>query len=150
MEAPQDIYIESIMIFNKLYRLFLQTIKTYLLHAHKTDINPTQALIVYHIGPRTIKASEVISHEFYHGSNPSYNIRHMISSRYISTSSSIRDRRVLFLTLSEKGKNLYDELSLFFQAHYEQLEQQGVGPLQWQKLHSYGQQLMTFWSSLLS
>lgn len=120
------LYIESAMLLKRVHRIFLLNIKMFLSHWAYHEINPTQALIIYHIGPHLIKASEIIAHYFYDGANPSYNIKKIVQEKYVISRTSAQDRRVILLSLSSKGKNLYQIMEDFFTQQQNDLKKQGV------------------------
>jgi DNA-binding MarR family transcriptional regulator len=69
-----------------------------------------QALILINIGHNTLTIGELTSKGYYSGSNSSYNVRKMTIGGYISHQPSEHDKRACYITLSEKGKNLYNKL----------------------------------------
>lgn len=120
------LYIESAMLLKRVHRIFLLNIKMFLNQGAYHEINPTQALIIYHIGPHLINASEIMNHYFYEGANPSYNIKKIVQEKYVLSRISEQDRRVILLSLSAKGKILYQSMERFFSHQQNELRKQGV------------------------
>jgi DNA-binding MarR family transcriptional regulator len=109
------------------------------------NVNPTQALIIYHIGPKTIKATELVSQEFYNGSNASYNIRQMMDYQYLSSYPCHNDGRVVFLSLTTKGLEMYSFMASLFTTHQNQMAVSGIDQKCWDQISVYTSQVMRFW-----
>ncbi|CAO5682597.1 MAG: hypothetical protein HEEMFOPI_00743 [Holosporales bacterium] len=110
-------YFESVVMVEKLYRLFLEVIKKELEKENIHDINNVQAIVLYHIGTGQITVGELTNRGYYLGSNVSYNLRKMVNFGYVKQTPSEHDRRAIFIRLSEKGLNLHKILDKIFEKH---------------------------------
>lgn len=135
-------YVQSVTLLGTLHRFFLSNIQIFLEEFHQSDLNATQALILYHIGKNTFKVNDIVKNHFYEGSNPSYNLKKMLLADYLKTSPSSHDRRVLFVALSDKGMALYESMDGFFHAQEKDLTHRGFSHERWRKWFDEGQNLM--------
>ena len=138
----KNMYVQSISILGSLHRFFLDHIQVFLEEGQQCDLNATQALIVYHIGKNMFKVNEIVKYHFYEGSNPSYNLKKMLSAKYLKTSSSQHDRRVLLVALSDKGVQLHQAMEQFFQKQERALQQQGFSSERWKLWVDEGKNLV--------
>ncbi len=138
----KNMYVQSISILGSLHRFFLDHIQVFLEECQHCDLNATQALIVYHIGKNMFKVNEIVKYHFYEGSNPSYNLKKMLSAKYLKTSSSQHDRRVLLVALSDKGVQLHQAMDRFFQKQEHSLEQMGFSSERWKNWVDEGKNLV--------
>ncbi len=139
------LYIDALKSLDKVYRCFLKNLKLHLSANGYKHINPTQALILYHIGPRTIKATELVSQEFYSGSNASYNIRQMIDHQYLISYPCDNDGRVVFLSVTSKGLEVCSFMTSLFTTHQDQLALCGIHKECWDQILAYASQILRFW-----
>ena len=137
----KNMYVQSITVLGSLHRFFLDHIQLFLEESRQCDLNATQALIVYHIGKKVFKVNEIVKYHFYEGSNPSYNLKKMLSANYLKTSPSAHDRRVLLVALSEKGELLHQAMDLFFQKQEQALNQMGFSLDRWKQWMDEGKSL---------
>jgi DNA-binding MarR family transcriptional regulator len=138
----KNMYVQSISILGSLHRFFLDHIQIFLEECQQCDLNATQALIVYHIGKNMFKVNEIVKYHFYEGSNPSYNLKKMLSAKYLKTSSSQHDRRVLLVALSDKGAALHQAMEQFFQKQEHNLQQMGFSSERWKNWVDEGKNLV--------
>jgi DNA-binding MarR family transcriptional regulator len=138
----KNMYVQSITLLGTLHRFFLENIQIFLEEFHQSDLNATQALIIYHIGKNIFKVNEIVKNHFYEGSNPSYNLKKMLSAQYLTTSPSAHDRRVLFVALSDKGTLLYQSMDLFFQRQEQTLNGAGFSCERWRRWFEEGRYLV--------
>lgn len=131
------LYVENVMHFDKLYRLFLSHLKKWLSQASIRDITPAQVMILFHIEDHTLKVTDILSHHFYFASNPAYNLKKMAENGYIQTASSPEDKRLLLISLTPKGKTLHTELQRFFSYQIAQLETSGFAVSHFQEQRIY-------------
>jgi DNA-binding MarR family transcriptional regulator len=88
------------------------------------------------------KVNEIVKYHFYEGSNPSYNLKKMLSAKYLKTSSSQHDRRVLLVALSDKGAQLHQAMEQFFQKQELNLQEMGFSSERWKKWVDEGKNLV--------
>jgi DNA-binding MarR family transcriptional regulator len=117
----KDKYFESVVMVERLYRLFLDVIKKELEKENIHDINNVQAIVLYHIGTGQITVGELTNRGYYLGSNVSYNLRKMVNFGYVDQIPSPHDKRAVFIKLSEKGLKLHNILDVVFERHANQL-----------------------------
>lgn len=115
-------YLESIILIERLHRLFLDVVKIELEGQGISDINNVQALILYNIGDGELTVGELTSRGYYLGSNVSYNVKKMVENGYLSQERSAHDRRSIKVKLSSKGLKLRDKISAMYQRHIKALE----------------------------
>lgn len=146
----KEAYFESVVMIERLHRLFLEVIKAELERIGMRDINNVQALVLYNIGDEQVTVGELTNRGYYLGSNVSYNLRKMVQNEYLIQEPSPHDRRSSHVKLSPKGTDLYQKLDKILSQHVQYLErgQRGDENL----LTSLGktlQSLESFWNGLL-
>jgi DNA-binding MarR family transcriptional regulator len=112
-------YVQSIMLADRVYRLFLENVKYELHNLNIRDLTHTQALILYNIGYDTVAINELTYRKYYLGSNVTYNLKKMIEAGYIKHDRSTFDKRSLYVSLSERGLKLYSDLEQAFQKYLQ-------------------------------
>ncbi|BDB95953.1 MarR family winged helix-turn-helix transcriptional regulator [Candidatus Hydrogenosomobacter endosymbioticus] len=118
---------DSVMLFDRLHRLFLASIKKELSARNISDITPLQAIILYYINKKTVKISEISSNKFYLGSNVSYNVRKMLNNGYIKGRCAEEDRRVVHVALSQKGEKFKKQMDEIMENYASMFEKNGLG-----------------------
>ena len=146
----KEAYFESVIMIERLHRLFLEVIKTELDRMSMRDINNVQALVLYNIGDEQVTVGELTNRGYYLGSNVSYNLRKMVQNDYLIQEPSPHDRRSSHVKLSPKGMDLYQKIDKTLSQHVQYLErnQKGEGSL----LNDLGttlKSLESFWNGLL-
>src|SRR5579863_9974425 len=107
MEVPlKEIYIESILLIERLHRRFLDVIKTELERLKAEDINNVQTMILYNISNEQLTIGELTNRGYYLGSNVSYNVKKLVENEYLLQERAPHDKRSTRIKLSEKGLNL--------------------------------------------
>ena len=115
-------YYESIQMIERLHRYFLDVVKIEIDRKNIEDINNVQAMILYNIGHENMTVGELTLRGYYLGSNVSYNVKKMSENGYIVQERSVHDKRSIKVSLSDKGKELYELLSAMFARHEAKLE----------------------------
>ena len=141
----KNMYVNNILIVSTIQRVFMKNIQFFLSQGGVSGVNPTQALIIYHIGKNRVKVNEIIKNHFYEGSNPSYNLKKMLEADYLKKTPSLNDRRVLWVSLSEKGGMLHQEMEDFFQKQMHIFYQMGFSEQRWGQWLDEGQHLAQAW-----
>jgi DNA-binding MarR family transcriptional regulator len=100
-------YVQTVGLFERLHRRFLDVIRTELERLHIGDINNVQALILFNIGDREYTVSEIMQRGHYLGTNVTYNLAKLSASGYLIKMPSAHDRRSVHVRLSEKGVLLW-------------------------------------------
>ena len=106
----KEAYFESIVMVERVHRLFLEVINIELEKQGTHDINNVQALILYNIGEGQLSVGELTNRGYYLGSNVSYNLRKMVQYGYVEQIQSLHDKRSSFVKLSNKGVILFKAL----------------------------------------
>ena len=145
----KESYFKSVVMVERLHRLFLEVIGVELERIQVRDINSVQSLLLYHIGREQVSVGELTGRGYYLGSNVSYNLSKMIKNEYLVHERSDHDRRISNVRLSEKGLALYTKLDELFKKHEKELERNGIDSNQLNNLVSLFNSLEGFWKSLL-
>ncbi len=119
-------YYDSIVMFEKLHRMFLDVLKYELNKLGLKDINNVQALIVYKIGKQKLSVGELTSYGCYLGSNISYNLRKIVENGYVVQAPSKHDRRSSEVQLTEKGMKMYETLGVYFEKHSNKINKNNL------------------------
>ena len=121
-------YYESIQMIERLHRYFLDVVKIEIDRKGIEDINNVQAMILYNIGHENMTVGELTLRGYYLGSNVSYNVKKMSENGYIEQERSVHDKRSIKVSLSDKGKELYEVLNTMFTRHESKLEGTKLSP----------------------
>ncbi|AWK90097.1 MarR family winged helix-turn-helix transcriptional regulator [Azospirillum thermophilum] len=101
--ATPAVYTDLGRIMESITRRFLDVLRMELARVGVTDLSPTQALMLLHIGGEELSVRDLLERGYYLGSNASYNLKHLTEAGYVDRSASQRDRRTARLRLSERG-----------------------------------------------
>lgn len=116
-------YFESVVMVERLYRLFLDVIKKELEQKNLHDISNVQSIVIYHIGKGQVTVGELTNRGYYMGSNVSYNLRKMVSFGYVEQIPSPHDKRASFIKLTSKGLEVHALLDDVFEKHAKNLKE---------------------------
>jgi len=86
-------YYRTIVMIERLHRLFLDDLKRELIRMRVYDINNVQCLLLYNIGDNEVNVGDLTHRGYYLGSNVSYNLRKLVENGYLSQKPSRNDRR---------------------------------------------------------
>lgn len=101
--AAPAVYTDLGRVMESITRRFLDVLRMELARIGVTDLSPTQALMLLHIGNEELSVRDLLERGYYLGSNASYNLKHLVEAGYVDRSPSQRDRRAARLKLSERG-----------------------------------------------
>lgn len=146
----KDIYFDSIVLIERLHRLFLEVIKAELDRLKIQDINNVQCFILYNIGESRLTVGEITNRGYYLGSNVTYNLKKMVENGYLVQEQSLHDRRSSHIQLSDKGLKLYKEFEGLFAKHSENICHNGIKENQLSELLTLLSKLESFWSFLIT
>jgi DNA-binding MarR family transcriptional regulator len=146
----KEAYFESVVMIERLHRLFLEVIKIELDRMGTRDINNVQALVLYNIGKGQLTVGELTNRGYYLGSNVSYNLRKMVQNAYVEQIPSPHDRRSSHVKLSEKGLGLYAKLDELLSHHSVAMADDKVERNDIVSLCDTLHKLESFWTSLLT
>src|SRR6185312_202173 len=91
-EAIRSLYMEPLQLVERLHRRLLDVIKDEFDRNGRSDINATQALLLFNIGNSELTAGELRSRGYYLGSNVSYNLKKLVETGFIHHERSSTDR----------------------------------------------------------
>jgi len=143
-------YFKSVVMIERLHRLFLEVVKIELERMKIRDINNVQCLVLYNIGRGQVTVGELTNRGYYLGSNVSYNLRKMVQNGYLVQEPSAHDRRSSHVKLSDKGLKLHDKLDDLFTMHAKALSHEGIDASKSNQLDTMLNSLESFWTSLLT
>lgn len=118
----KPVYIETILLIERLHRRFLDVVKTELDRHHIDDINNVQTLILYNISGEQLTVGELTNRGYYLGSNVSYNVKKLVENGYLVQEKSPHDKRSTRVRLSEKGLDLCAKIDELYERHIEELK----------------------------
>lgn len=110
-------YVQTLGLFERLHRRFLDVVKIELDRLHIKDINNVQALILFNIGESEYTVSEITQRGHYLGTNVTYNLMKLSKYGYLMKIPSPHDRRSIRVRLSEKGSALWKSIDAACDAH---------------------------------
>jgi DNA-binding MarR family transcriptional regulator len=145
----KDSYFKSVVMIERLHRLFLDVVRTELDKLDIRDINNVQCLVLYNIGKGQVTVGELTNRGYYLGSNVSYNLRKMVQNGYLVQEPSAHDRRSSHVRLSAKGTDLHNKLDGIFKMHANSLKTFGIEDEHVSLLDETLHRLETFWTSLM-
>lgn len=145
----KDSYFQSVVMIERLHRLFLEVVKVELDRLDIRDINNVQCLVLYNIGKGQVTVGELTNRGYYLGSNVSYNLRKMVQNAYLIQEPSEHDKRSSHVRLSNKGLELYNRLDDILADHAKALDKAEISTDKMEILGDTLHKLEGFWSSLL-
>ncbi len=145
----KESYFESVVMIERLHRLFLEVIKGELDRLGTRDINNVQVLILYNIGDNQLTVGELTNRGYYLGSNVSYNLRKMVQNKYVEQIPSPHDRRSSHVKLSAKGLALYKKFDEILTGHTTKLASEVADEVSFGKFRDILRKIETFWTGML-
>lgn len=123
----KQIYLESILLIERLHRRFLDVVKSELDRLKVEDINNVQTLILYNIGGDQLTVGELTNRGYYLGTNVSYNVKHLVSTGYLIQEKAPHDKRSTRVKLSEKGVALVQKMDALIERNVTDLDKRHPG-----------------------
>jgi DNA-binding MarR family transcriptional regulator len=123
----KQVYLDTILLIERLHRQFLEVVKVELDRLGIEDINNVQALILSHIGEEELTVGELSYRGYYQGSNVSYNVKKMIENGYLKQERSAHDRSTVRVSVSDKGLEICDLISVLYDRRIGQLADESIG-----------------------
>jgi DNA-binding MarR family transcriptional regulator len=123
----KKIYLESILLIERLHRRFLDVVKSELDRLKVEDINNVQTLILYNIGADQLTVGELINRGYYLGTNVSYNVKHLVGTGYLVQEKAPHDKRSTRVKLSDKGLALVEKMDLLIERNVTDLDKRSPG-----------------------
>ena len=122
----KSVYLETILLVERLHRRFLDVIKTELDRLKIEDVNNVQTLILYNIGNEELTIGELTNRGYYLGSNVSYNVKKLVENGFLVQERSPHDKRSTRIKLSQKGLDLCGKIDALYQRHIDDLQKHGT------------------------
>ena len=146
----KKIYIESILLIERLHRRFLDVIKTELDRLKISDINNVQTLILYNINNEQLTIGELTNRGYYLGSNVSYNVKKLVENGFLIQERSPHDKRSTRIKLSDKGLSLCQKIDELYQRNVDALATAEPGMQALSATNTTLSQLERFWSDYIN
>lgn len=149
--ALRTLYLEALQLVERLHRRLLDVIKDEFDRNGRSDINATQALLLFNIGNSELTAGELRSRGYYLGSNVSYNLKKLVELGFIHHERSSTDRRSVRVSLTDKGNEIAEQVQALYQRHIASIEQ--VGGIQVEEFTAMNrslQRLDRFWNDSIA
>lgn len=118
----KQIYLETILLIERLHRRFLDVVKSELDRLKIEDINNVQTLILYNIGTDQLTVGELTNRGYYLGTNVSYNVKNLVESGYLLQEKAPHDKRSTRVKLSERGLDLVKKLDALIERNVVELD----------------------------
>ncbi len=123
----KEIYLETILLIERLHRRFLDVVKSELDRLKVEDINNVQTLILYNIGTDQLTVGELTNRGYYLGTNVSYNVKNLVESGYLLQEKAPHDKRSTRVRVSEKGLELVKKLDDLIDRNVGDLDRRSPG-----------------------
>jgi DNA-binding MarR family transcriptional regulator len=142
----KNVYLETILLIERLHRQFLEVVKAELDRLGIEDINKVQSLILSHVGEEELTVGELTYRGYYLGSNVSYNVKKMVENGYLIQERSTHDCRTVRVRVLEKGLGICQRITDLYERHIGSLDN---GPIDAEKLEAVNEtlkRLERFWA----
>lgn len=146
----KQIYLETILLIERLHRRFLDVVKSELDRLKMEDINNVQTLILYNIGEDQLTVGELTNRGYYLGTNVSYNVKHLVSNGYLVQEKAPHDKRSTRVRLSAKGLELVKMLDALIERNVGELDKRNPGLTQLSETNKSMHSLERFWTEYMS
>ncbi len=149
--ALRSLYLEALQLVERLHRRLLDVVKDEFDRNGRSDINATQALLLFNIGNSELTAGELRSRGYYLGSNVSYNLKKLVEMGFIHHQRSRVDRRSVRVSLTDKGNEVANQVASLYERHIASIEQ--VGGIQVEEFMAMNkslQRLDRFWNDSIA
>jgi len=80
----RPLYLEALKLVERLHKGLVDVIKDALERKGRSNVNPTQALLVYGIVDKEFAACELRTRGYYLGSNVSYNLKKLVEMGFVN------------------------------------------------------------------
>ncbi len=144
------VYIETILLIERLHRRFLDVIKTELDRLKIDDINNVQTLILYNINSEQLTIGELTNRGYYLGSNVSYNVKKLVENGFLIQERSPHDKRSTRVKLSEKGLVLCQKIDELYQRNIDVLKNGNPDVNALSVMNATLHQLEQFWTNYIN
>jgi len=149
--ALRSLYLEALQLVERLHRRLLDVVKDEFDRNGQSDINATQALLLFNIGNSELTAGELRSRGYYLGSNVSYNLKKLVEMGFIHHQRSRVDRRSVRVSLTDKGNAIADQVAALYERHISSIEQiGGIQVDEFMAMNKSLQRLDRFWNDSIA
>src|SRR5437867_8582385 len=146
LENIRPLYLEALMLVERLHRRLLDVIKDEFDRRSRADVNAVQALLIYNIGEKELTAGELRTRGYYLGSNVSYNLKKLVDMGFIDHQRSRIDRRSVRVKLTDKGRAVAEVVAGLYERHVGSIEQVGgIGQAEFRQMNRALLRLDCFW-----
>lgn len=146
----KQVYLETILLIERLHRRFLDVVKSELDRLKVEDINNVQTLILYNIGNDVLTVGELTNRGYYLGTNVSYNVKHLVQTEYLIQEKAPHDKRSTRVKLSEKGSELVKKMDLLIERNVADLDRRSPGLAFLTDVNKSMHNLERFWTEYMN
>lgn len=146
----KQVYLETILLIERLHRRFLDVVKSELDRLKIEDINNVQTLILYNIGEDQLTVGELTNRGYYLGTNVSYNVKHLVTTGYLIQQKAPHDKRSTRVKLSDKGTALVNQMEALITRNVDELNKRSPGLAFLAETNKSMHQLERFWTDYMS
>lgn len=146
----KEVYIETILLVERLHRRFLDVVKTELDRLKIDDINNVQTLILYNISGEQLTVGELTNRGYYLGSNVSYNVKKLVENDYLLQEKAPHDKRSTRIRLSGKGLDLCKSIDELYQRHIDTLQESEPDMKELSGMNNTLHKLERFWTEYIN
>jgi DNA-binding MarR family transcriptional regulator len=146
----KQVYLETILLIERLHRRFLDVVKSELDRLKVEDINNVQTLILYNIGPDQLTVGELTNRGYYLGTNVSYNVKHLVQTGYLIQEKAPHDKRSTRVKLSDKGMALVQKMDALIERNVADLDKRSPGLAFLTEVNKSMHNLERFWTEYMS
>lgn len=146
----KNVYIETILLIERLHRRFLDVVKAELDRLKIEDINNVQTLILYNIGSEELTVGELTNRGYYLGSNVSYNVKKMVENGYLMQERSPHDKRSVRVRVSPKGLEVCKRVDELYLRHVDLIKKKDAQLTELSHINGELIRLERFWTEHMS
>jgi DNA-binding MarR family transcriptional regulator len=146
----KQVYLETILLIERLHRRFLDVVKSELDRLKVEDINNVQTLILYNIGPDQLTVGELTNRGYYLGTNVSYNVKNLVESGYLIQEKAPHDKRSTRVKLSVKGAALVEKMDALIERNVADLDKRSPGLAFLTEANKSMHNLERFWTEYMN
>lgn len=137
-------------ILDQTHKSFLELMNHELETIEANDLTPIQGFIILNIGDSNVSLSDLVLKRGYSGSNASYNIKKMVTGGYLKQIPAPHDKRSFLLTLTEKGKVIFDKLKSSMDVHAQRFEHIIKDRINYRRATRFLKEVDNYWRNSLN
>ncbi|MGE4252193.1 MAG: MarR family winged helix-turn-helix transcriptional regulator [Parvibaculaceae bacterium] len=140
-------FVRALGQLERLHRCLLELIKLELeRQIGEQEVTSAQAVFLYNIGDGKLSATELRIRGYYTGSNLSYTIAKLVEGGYLNYERTVQDKRIVRLSLTEKGHQIRSMVAAVYEGHVPALEEKGITAEDLERLVSALKRLEHYWA----